>query len=156
MKKKIIPLWERHNFYICCMAEQKTKLTDASVTDFLNTIEDDTKRKDSFAIAELIKQATGFKPKMFGSSIVGFGSYHYKYDSGHEGDSCIVGFSPRKQKIVLYLMLGLNNNPDLLQNLGKHKTGKGCLYINKLEDVDTTILKEIIKRSAEATIKKYK
>ena len=138
------------------MAEQKTKFTDDSVTGFLNTIEDEIKRKDSFAIADLMKQATGLKPKMFGSSIVGFGSYHYKYESGHEGDSCIVGFSPRKQNIVLYLMLGLNNTAGLLEKLGKHKTGKGCLYISKLEDVDTTVLKEMIKRSAEATIKKYK
>src|SRR5207249_2771638 len=116
------------------MPELKTKQTDDSVTAFLNSVEDEKKRKDSFAIAEIMKDVTKMEPKMWGTSIIGFGSYHYKYDSGHEGDMCLIGFSPRKQNISLYLMMGLEDNKDVLQKLGKHKTGKGCLYINKLED----------------------
>ena len=136
------------------MYKLKTKLNDEGVTDFLNTIEDERKRKDAFGVLEIMKQATGLLPKMWGSSIIGFGSYHYKYESGHEGDMCIVGFSPRKQNIVLYAMQ--NSNNELLQKLGKYKTGKGCLYINKLEDVNADVLKEIIKRCFEEKVKKYK
>lgn len=138
------------------MTELKTKETDESVTKFLNTIEDETKRKDSFAILEIMKQATGLEAKMWGTSIVGFGSYHYKYDSGHEGDTCIVGFSPRKQNISLYLMMGLVSAETFLKDLGKHKPGKGCLYINKLDDVNKDVLKKLIKTSADAIKKKYK
>ena len=138
------------------MAELKTKQTDDSVTVFLNSVEDEKKRKDSFAILEIMKGATRLEPKMWGTSIIGFGRYHYKYDSGHEGDMCIVGFSPRKQSITLYLMIGDGNVEKLLKNLGKHKTGKGCLYINKLEDVSTDVLKQLIITSADAIKKKYK
>jgi hypothetical protein len=137
------------------MSTLKTKQTDKSVTEFLNSIEDEGKRKDSFAIVDLIEKATMLKPKMWGSSIIGFGSYHYKYDSGHEGDTCIVGFSPRKQNLTLYLH-GINDYENLLEALGKHKTGKGCLYIHKLEDVNTTILKQLISKSVESVKKKYK
>ena len=128
------------------MAELKTKQTDESVVKFLNLVEDETKRKDCFAIVEMMKQVTKSEPKMWGTSIVGFGSYHYKYESGHEGDSCLIGFSPRKQNITLYLM-GMFKDQDLLQKLGKHKTGKGCLYVNKLSDIDIKVLKQLIKNS---------
>lgn len=131
------------------MAESKTKPTKQSVEDFLNTIPDEQKRADAFAIVKLMKQATRFEPTMWGSSIVGFGQYHYKYASGREGDSCLVGFSPRKQNFTLYLMLGVADYSDLLDKLGKHKTGKGCLYINTLADVDVPTLKELIKRSVQ-------
>lgn len=126
------------------MAELKTKQTDESVTAFINTVEDVQKRKDCFEIVEMMKQATGMPPKMWGTSIIGFDSYHYKYESGHEGDMCIIGFSPRKQNIVLYGMGGAERNSDLLQDLGKYKTGKGCIYINKLSDVHADVLKKII------------
>jgi hypothetical protein len=138
------------------MAELKTKKTEESVNNFLNTVEDETKRKDSFAIIEMMQQATGLPPKMWGASIVGFGSYHYKYESGHEGDMCIIGFSPRKNNIAIYGMGGEERNKDLLTALGKHKTGKGCLYINKLSDVNVDILKNIFKASFEYLNMKYK
>jgi hypothetical protein len=138
------------------MAELKTKKTEESVNNFLNTVEDETKRKDSFAIIEMMQQATGLPPKMWGASIVGFGSYHYKYESGHEGDMCIIGFSPRKNNIAIYGMGGEERNKDLLAALGKHKTGKGCLYINKLSDVNVDILKNIFKASFEYLNMKYK
>jgi hypothetical protein len=126
------------------MAEIKTKQTDESVTKFLNTVADETKRKDSFEIIELMKQVTGLSAKMWGPAIVGFGSYHYKYESGHEGDMCMIGFSPRKQNITLYVNIGAEEQNALLQKLGKHKTGKGCLYVNKLSDVNVDVLKKII------------
>lgn len=131
------------------MTEPKTKPTVQSVEDFLNAIPDEQKRADAFAIVKLMKQVTRFKPTMWGSSIVGFGRYHYKYASGHEGDSCLVGFSPRKQNFTLYLMLGVADYSDLLNKLGKYKTGKGCLYINKLADVDVPTLKELIKQAVK-------
>lgn len=136
------------------MAELKTKQTDESVTTFLNTVPDETKRKDCFEILEMMRQATGLQPKMWGTSIIGFGSYHYKYESGHEGDMCLIGFSPRKQNIVLYGTGGAGRNDDLLQKLGKHKTGKGCLYVNKLTDVNVDILKKLLKVSFEYSKKK--
>jgi hypothetical protein len=129
------------------MAELKTKQTDDSVTKFLNTVADETKRKDSFEIVEIMKQVTGLQPKMWGTSIIGFGSYHYKYESGHEGEMCLIGFSPRKQNIALYIGVNNGNIPELLQKLGKYKTGKGCLYINKFTDINSDALKQIIKAS---------
>ncbi len=129
------------------MAELKTKQTDESVAKFLKTVADETKRKDCFEIIEMIKQVTGMQPKMWGTAIVGFGSYHYKYESGHEGDMCEIGFSPRKQNIALYIPGGALKYATLLEKLGKHKTGKGCLYINRLKDVSTDVLKEIITKS---------
>ncbi len=131
------------------MAELKTKETTASVEKFLKLVEDETKRKDCFAIAEMMKNITKLEPKMWGSSIVGFGSYHYKYASGHEGDMCLVGFSPRKQNISLYLWCTVASKKELLEKLGKHKTGVGCLYIKKLSDVDTKILKQVIQNSLD-------
>lgn len=132
------------------MAENKTKETEASVDAFLNQVEDEQRRADGKAVAKLMQQATKFKPKMWGSSIIGFGSYHYKYESGREGDSCLVGFSPRKQNLVLYITGGFDNYEALLQKLGKYKMGKGCIYLNRLSDIDQAVLKTLVKESIEA------
>ncbi len=129
------------------MAENKTQKTALSVIDFLNNLPDEQKRQDSFTVLELMKQASGLEPKMWGTSIVGFGDVHYKYESGREGDWFLVGFSPRKQNLTLYILEGFPKYTDLLGQLGKHKTGAACLYINKLSDVDLDILKEMISRS---------
>ena len=129
------------------MAELKTKKNEASVTKFLDGVKDEKKREDSYIILKLMKQITKADPKMWGDSMIGFGSYHYKYASGREGDWFVTGFSPRKQSLTLYIMAGISKYPDLLKKLGKFKTGKGCLYINKIEDVDIKILKELIKQS---------
>ena len=129
------------------MYELKTKQTDDNVTKFLNTVEDEVKRKDCFEIVEMMKEATAELPKMWGTSIIGFGKYHYKYDSGHEGDMCVIGLSPRKQNIALYIPGGIHKYDGLLEKLGKHKTGKGCLYINNLQKVNVGVLKEIINES---------
>src|SRR5690606_23546680 len=113
----------------------KTKPTDASVQEFLGSVDNDRRREDGFALLEMMREVTGEEPRMWGPSIVGFGSYHYKYQSGREGDTIVAGFSPRKQNLTLYLTGGLDEYGELLGRLGKHKTGKGCLYINKLQDV---------------------
>ena len=131
------------------MAENKTKENDGDVMAFLNAVEPEKKREDSFTIMELMEEVTGEKAKMWGTSIVGFGSYHYKYESGREGDMALVGFSPRKQAITLYIMAGFDNYDNLMEKLGKYKTGKACLYIKKVEDVDMDVLRELIKQSAE-------
>jgi hypothetical protein len=132
------------------MAELKTQPSDASVEEFLNTISDETKRRDSFIILDLMRKVTGAEPRMWGSSIVGFGEKHYRYESGREIDWFVAGFSPRKQNLTLYLTYGDLQNSELLQKLGKYKTGKGCLYINKLADVDLAVLKEIIDQSNDS------
>ncbi len=131
------------------MSELKTKLNDASVQDFLNSVEDEKKRKDSFKILQLMQEITGDEPKMWGNSIVGFGSYHYKYASGKEGDWFLTGFSPRKQSLTLYIMSGFEKYDELLATLGKHSTGKSCLYVKKTEDVDMQVLRELIELSVE-------
>ena len=136
------------------MAELKTKLNDASVTDFLNGIKDEEKRADSFEILKLMQQVIKQEPKMWGSSIIGFGNVHLKYESGRELDWFITGFSPRKQNLTLYVMGSYKPHVDLLEKLGKHKTGVGCLYINKLKDVDVKVLKELIKQSVKAATKR--
>jgi len=128
--------------------ELKTKKNGASVEDFLNFIVDEQKRKDCFEIAKMMEKATKQKPKMWGPSIVGFGEYHYVYASGHEGDMCKIGFSPRTQNITLYLMEYVGNHP-LIQQLGKCKTSKACLYIKKLADVDTKVLQELINEAVK-------
>lgn len=128
-------------------AELKTKITDASVSKFLAKISDKQKREDSQTILGIMQSLTGDEPKMWGSSIVGFGGYHYKYESGREGDWFRIGFSPRKQNIVIYLMTGFKMPDGLMKKLGKYKTGKSCLYINKLIDVDIDVLKQIIYKS---------
>ena len=125
-------------------AELKTKLNDASVEDFLNTVKDEQIRADCFEIAKIMKQVTKAEPKMWGSSIVGFGSYHYKGASGREGDWMLVGFSPRKQNLTLYIMAGFKRYDELMKKLGKFSTGKSCLYIKKLADVDKKVLKELV------------
>ncbi len=132
------------------MAELKTKETDVRVEKFLNQVKDATRRADSFAVSAMMKKITGLEPKMWGPSIVGFGSYHYKYASGHEGDMCLVGFSPRKQSISLYFCGSLDSKKVLLEKLGKHETGGGCLYIKKLSDIDEKVLGQLIKGSIAA------
>ena len=131
------------------MAELKTKQTDESVTAFLNAIPDEKKRRDCFTVLNLMKEITGAEPRMWGTSIVGFGSYHYKYASGREGDSFVTGFSPRKQNLTLYIMSGFDRYAELLTRLGKYSTGKACLYIKKIEDVDLPALRELVKESVE-------
>jgi hypothetical protein len=135
-------------------AELKTKVSKASVDDFLNTIEDEQKRADCFEIAKIMTQVTKEKPKMWGASIVGFGTYHYKGASGREGDWMLTGFSPRKQNLTLYLMGGFDMHKDLLKKLGKFKTSVGCLYIKKLDDVDKKVLKQLVTQTVK-TMKKY-
>jgi hypothetical protein len=126
------------------MAELKTVVTEQSVGDFLEKIPDDTMRQDCQTVAQLMQNITGHPPKMWGSSIVGFGQYHYKYASGQEGDWFSVGFSPRKQNLTLYLASGLAGHEALLQQLGKHKTGQSCLYVKKLKDIDIGVLRQLI------------
>ncbi len=133
--------------YYLTMAELKTKTTKQNPKDFLSTIEPEQKRTDGFALLKIFQRVTGEKPVMWGTSIIGFGLYHYKSErSTQEGDWALVGFSPRKQNLTLYIMAGNKDNP-VLQNLGKHKTSGGCLYINKLSDVDQTVLAGLIKTS---------
>ena len=126
------------------MAELKTKLNDASVDKFLQQINDEQKQADNFQVAEIMKKVIKAEPKMWGTSIVGFGKYHYKYASGREGDWFVVGFSPRKQNLTLYIRSGFSGHEELRGKLGKHSLGKGCLYIKNLVDVDTKVLKELI------------
>lgn len=132
------------------MGEPKTKVNDGSVQDFISSIENDARRDDSRTLLNLFTKVTGHEPKMWGASIIGFGQYHYKSEkSRQEGDWMITGFSPRKQNLTLYIMHGFDAYGDLLDKLGKHKTSKGCLYINKLSDVDIAILEKIITVSFE-------
>lgn len=132
------------------MAELKTRPGQASVAEFLASIADDGRRRDCEEIATLMREITGAAPVMWGASIVGFGRYHYKYDSGREGDWMLVGFSPRKKDITLYLLAGLHRFPELLRRLGRHKTGKSCLYLKKLDDVDRTVLRDLVRGSVDA------
>ena len=132
------------------MAELKTVPTKLSVDRFLKGIKDEQKREDCYQILNIMEKATKSKAKMWGTSIVGFGDLHYVYESGREGDWFITGFSPRKQNLTLYVMGGFHQFEDLMKKLGRHSTGKGCLYINRMEDVDTRVLKEIITKSVKA------
>ena len=136
------------------MAENKTKQNDQSVTAFLDSIENNTKRTDSYELLKMMQTITKKEPKMWGDTIVGFGSYHYKYASGREGDMLRVGFSPRKNALTLYVM-NTAIHEELLEQLGKHKTSKACLYIKKLADVDKKVLKKIIKTSFQYMAKQY-
>jgi len=131
------------------VAELKTKVSDASVTDYLNAIEKEQVRQDCYVILELMQDATKAKPKMWGDSIVGFGAYHYVYASGREGDWPIIAFSPRKQNITLYIMAGFEQYQELLAGLGKHTTAKSCLYIKRLSDIDLPTLKKLIQASVD-------
>jgi hypothetical protein len=124
--------------------ELKTKKNEASVEDFLNTVEDEQKRADAFAVSEIMRKATKAEPKMWGASIVGFGSRKYKYSDGREMDWMMIGFSPRKTNLTLYIAIGTLEQQELLGKLGKHTTGKGCLYIKRLSDIDQKVLKELI------------
>jgi hypothetical protein len=138
------------------MSTLKTTLNNASVIDFINATTNGVKKKDSLALLRLFSDTTNEQPKMWGSSIIGFGAYHYKSDrSSQEGDWPLTGFSPRKQNLTLYFMLGFDNYTALLGNLGKYKTSKGCLYINKLADIDMDILEKLVKKSFEDMKKKY-
>ena len=131
------------------MAENKTQKTKASVSAFLNGIEDKQRRADCKAIHKMMKESTGKTPRMWGESIVGYGDVHYKYASGREGDWFICGFSPRKTSLTMYLSYSLEKHKASLKKLGKHKTGVGCLYVKKLEEVDTTVLRKIIDDTVE-------
>ena len=132
------------------MADSKTKPTKLSVTAFIDALTDETKRADAKALVKLMQSATGEKPKMWGPSIIGFGSYHYKYETGREGDMPLAGFSPRKAATVLYSVAGSSDSEALLAKLGKHTTGKGCLYIKKLADVDQKVLEALVVKSVAA------
>lgn len=129
------------------MYEQKTKETDSSVIEFIENVEKPKKRKDAYRLLDIFTETSGFEAKMWGTSIIGFGSYHYKYDSGHEGDAPLVGFSPRKAKISLYFATGDKEREELLKDFGKHTSGKACVYINKVEDIDEDVLKKLINQS---------
>lgn len=129
------------------MAENKTQPTGSKVEDFLNTVTDEKRRKDGFVILELLRNITGEEPVMWGTSIIGFGTYHYKYKSGREGDWMAVGFSPRKQALTLYIMTGFRKVDAIMEKLGTYKTGKSCLYVKKLEDIDLSVLAELVRQS---------
>ena len=137
------------------MAENKTKVTEASVESYFSAIKDEARRRDCEALARLMTKATKQPPKMWGTSIVGFGSYHYKYESGREGDSCLTGFSSRKGDISIYLVAGFPGQEGLLSKLGKHKLGKGCLYVRKLSDVDLKVLEQLIADSVAERKRHY-
>ncbi|GAB4515728.1 MAG: hypothetical protein OHK0046_19600 [Anaerolineae bacterium] len=130
------------------MAENKTKPTDESVQAFLEAVENEKKREDCFTLLELMREVTGEEPTLWGK-IVGFGKYQYKYTSGRTGEAMLTGFAPRKQELTLYILAGFEQYEDLLSRLGKHKTGKACLYIKSLKDVDLDVLKEMVQLSVE-------
>jgi len=136
-------------------SELKTKPKKASVDKFLKAVKDEKRRDDCFQVLDIMKKITKEEPIMWGPSIVGFGSYHYKYESGREGDMCITGFSARKQNLTIYILPGFKRYSELMKKLGKHKTGSSCLYINKLEDVDLKVLKQLINESVKYMKKKY-
>ena len=137
------------------MAELKTKLNDGSVEDFLNAVEDKQKRADSFTLLKMMGEISGEPAKMWGKDIVGFGTYHYVYASGREGDWMLSGFSPRKASLSIYLMAGFDQLGEELSALGKHKSSKGCLYVKKLSDVDEKVLRKMIKKSIGIMQKRY-
>ncbi|MYA66507.1 MAG: DUF1801 domain-containing protein [Gammaproteobacteria bacterium] len=137
------------------MSEPKTVQNDGNVDEFLDAVENPRRREDARRVLELMREVTGEPPKMWGSSIVGFGSYRYKYASGREGDWMITGFSPRKQNLTVYIMPGFSEFADLLARLGKHKTSKSCLYLNKLDDVDLDMLAELVRESVAVMRKRY-
>ncbi|WP_172372711.1 DUF1801 domain-containing protein [Sporosarcina jiandibaonis] len=131
------------------MYELKTKETDNSVIEFIENVDSPKKREDAYRLLDIFTETTGFQAKMWGPSIIGFGSYHYKYASGHEGDAPLVGFSPRKAKISLYLTTNEKVRENLLKELGKHTTGKMCVYVNKVADIDVEVLREFIVESVK-------
>lgn len=129
------------------MYKLKTTVTDQSVIEFIEQIEQSKKREDAYQLLDIFTETSGYEAKMWGPSIIGFGAYHYKYESGHEGDAPLVGFSPRKAKISLYLATGDSEREDLLKDFGKHTTGKACVYINKVADIHVVVLKALIVQS---------
>lgn len=137
------------------MAELKTQKTTASVSAFLNAVEDPQRRADCKTVSTLMQEVTGEKPAMWGTSMVGFGSYRYVYETGREGEWPLIGFSPRKQNLTLYIMAGFEGYPDLMAKLGPHKTGKSCLHIKKLEDLHQPTLKKLMAGSVKAMKKRY-
>ena len=137
------------------MAELKTKENDSSVQAYLEAIEDEARRQDCQELAEIMQRVTGLEPRMWGSSIVGFGSYHYKYASGHEGDACLVGFSSRKGDISLYLSNAFESRESLLAEFGKHKTGKACVYIRRLSDVRVPVLEKLVAETVAEKRRNY-
>ena len=137
------------------MYELKTKQTDNSVIEFIESVDHPKKREDAYQLLDIFTETSGYEAKMWGTSIIGFGSYHYKYASGHEGDAPLVGFSPRKAKISLYFATGDRDREQLLQKFGKHTSGKACVYINKVADIDVEVLKEMIKQSIAFLRKTY-
>ncbi len=137
------------------MAETKTRPTNSSVEDFIASVEHPTRRNDALTLLAMMRRITGWEPQMWGPSMIGFGSYHYKYDSGHEGDAMRTGFSPRKANLVVYIMPGYSDYSAILDRLGKHRMGKSCLYINKLADVDLEVLEELVRAGLADMAKKY-
>lgn len=137
------------------MAANKTQETDAQVEAFLGGVADPVQRADANTIMAMMSAASGHSPKMWGPSIIGFGRYHYRYESGREGDMCRIGFSPRKGQTVLYIVDGFPDHADLMTKLGKHKTGKACLYIKKLADVDMDILRQLVDASLAEMDRRY-
>ena len=137
------------------MAEIKTMPSATSVEDFLAAVQPPQRGDDARAVAALMQRVTGETPRMWGPSIIGYGHYHYRYDSGHEGDMCRLGFSPRKAQLVLYLLTGFDSEAELLARLGKHSTGKSCLYVKELADVDIDVLEELMRRSLAYVNAKY-
>lgn len=138
------------------MAKLKTQFTAVDVEEFINNLDNEQKKKDSFELIELMEKATGEKAKMFGPTIIGFGQYHYKYASGHEGDAPLLGFSPRKAAISLYVTTGCDDQKQYLEGLGKYKMAKACIYIKKLDDINIEVLNKIMKESIEFVSNKYK
>ena len=137
------------------MSENKTKRTNASVDEFLAAVENDRRRNDAVTVCELMQEVTGEEPVMWGPTMVGFGTYHYKYASGREGDWFLAGVAPRKANLVVYIMSGFKGHAALMDKLGKHKTGSSCLFINKLDDIDMDILRELVRRSVEHVSNAY-
>ena len=137
------------------MAENKTKETEADVLEFIDTVEPEKKKADTLIVLEMMNRITKVQPKMWGTSIIGYGTYHYKYDSGREGDAPLLAFSPRKANMVLYVLTNFRGQEELLAKLGKHKTGKICLYLNKLDDVVLDVLEDIVQNAHNHMMKVY-
>jgi hypothetical protein len=137
------------------MADMKTRATGASVEEFLRAVPDDARRQDCFRVLDIMRSVTGYEPQLWGTGMVGFGSYHYRYESGREGDWFLTGFSPRKGNLTLYIMAGFDRYADLLSRLGKFKTRKSCLYVKRLADVDESVLRELIGASVDHMRRTY-
>lgn len=137
------------------MYELKTKENDESVIEFIESVDSPKKREDAYKLLDIFTETSGYEAKMWGPSIIGFGSYHYKYESGHEGDAPLVGFSPRKAKISLYFAIGDTKRDEILKKFGKHTSGKACVYISKVADIDVEVLRELIKESITFLKKMY-